>query len=340
MTMFSRIRFVYAVASVAIPFIFMSCVTSKDAKPRNPLKQASFESSLVEGDIVIVQPHLKVPVYSTKSLSHWISLKSSGNSELDKMRGHLAVGDWERSIQIGKAFLMKNPNHPESMMGLAVAYSIGRRYPMGAYFAQQVLRLQPTNSDAMNVMGLKVMLASGNRRADFQDAITWFQKSIDSDATQIAAALNLGQLQLEIGRSQDAMEPFRVAAKRCSSCNRAWIGLGMAASRSGQKEEAKEAFEEALSNDSGDAEARYHLAMNYRNNFNDSGKAAKILQEIVSDPDGRYKGDIEAKRQANTALRLIQARDRSGAPSKVGVQNVRPHSDQIESEVVPTFEAP
>jgi tetratricopeptide (TPR) repeat protein len=284
--------------------------------------------------VIIMQPMAKSPTLSDKPNSYWVNLRTQGTTDLAKMRGLLATGDWEIAIQQAKSHLIKHPNTTEALMGIASGYAMGRRYEMAGYYAMQVLKIQPSHSDALNIAGLRTLMASGNRRADYQDAMTLFQRSIDSDSQQIAAALNLGHLQLELGNSSSASESLKVAAGRCGQCEQGLIAYGVASSRSGRGDTAQDAFNDALKKNSKSSEAMYHLAMNYRANFNNTSKAVQILQDIVSDADGRFDGQTTIKRQANIALRRIKASDRSGGGMRVGTPTVRPHGNNQEQDVI------
>lgn len=313
--------------------LMTSCVTNKGSADKSI--GATVVPPKISGDVVILQPFAKTPVLSDKSQAYWINVRATPSSELAKMQGLLATGEWQTATETARSYLIKHPGNPEAMMGLACGYALGRRYELAGYYANQVLKMQPQNSDAMNIIGLRIMMATGNRRADYQDAITWFQKANDADSTQIAASLNMGHLMLELGDSAGSVEAFKIANERCDECERGLLGLGIAASRSGQNELAKTSFERALEKNQSCAEAKYHLAMTYRNNFNDRKNAAKLLQDIVSDADGRFANEGPAKRQANIALRRLKANDRSGDDMKYATQNVRPNTKGKDPEVVP-----
>lgn len=323
--------------TVSTLLVLAGCATftgNKAKKEAAALKTDGGTEPLVTGDAIVMQPSMKRPLISAQDLNYWVHLKTKGPHALARMRGQLATGDWEAAIQSGKAYLITSPDHPEAMMGLASAYAIGRRYEMAAYYANQVLKIQPTNSDALNILGLRLMMATGNRRADYQDAVNLFQRSMETDGTQIAAGLNLGHLQLELGLTSDAAGTFATTARRCGDCTSSLMGEGIASARSGKGEEAKSAFEKILGRDPNHAEAKYQLAMNYRNNLKDDRKATKFLQDIVSDAEGQYRDDLPVKRQANIALRRIKASDRSGGPMKIRKQNVRPHSRDQDRDVI------
>lgn len=309
------------------------CVTTKEAKDKSI--GAAKVAPKISGDVVILQPFTKSPILSDKSTAYWINVRSTPTSELAKMQGLLATGEWQTATDTARAYLVKHPGNPEALMGLACGYALGRRYELAGYYANQVLKIQPQNSDAMNVIGLRVMMATGNRRADYQDAIAWFQKASEADGTQIAASLNTGHLMLELGDSQNAIGAFKIASDRCDECERSLIGMGIAASRAGQPDVATTALERAIEKNPSCAEAKYHLAMNYRNNYKDRKKAISLLQQIVSDADGRFANEGAAKRQANIALRRLKATDRTGGDMKYATQNVRPNTKGEDADVIP-----
>ena len=297
--------------------VYTGCVTTKTQKS----SELEASSTRVSGDVVVTQTHSKSPFISDKSDSHWVDLRNNKTSALPRMQGMLATGEWRGAIEAAKADLLKHPGNPEALMGLASAHVLGGNFEMAGYYAGQVLKVQSGNSDAMNIMGLRTMMASGNRRADYQDAITWFQKSIDSDGSQIAAALNLGHLQLELGSAQDAVAPFKIAAGRCGDCDRAMLAVGVADARSGHYEDAKVALEDLSLKNPRNATAKYELAMVYKNGFQNNAKSVALLQDLVSDPVGIYASADAIKRQANIALRRIKATDRSGEGLMVAGSN-------------------
>jgi hypothetical protein len=82
--------------------------------------------------------------------------------------------------------------------------------------------------------------------------------------------------------------------------------------RAGSWDQAKKTFEQALSRDKSRAAAQYQLAIVTHRGLNDRVKALNILQELVSDSDGRFKNASAVKRAANITLRRWRASDRSG----------------------------
>lgn len=284
------------------------CTTFNELrKTKNTATDDSAASS-----IVISRPGDTTPMISSISDATWIQLRESKDSGRDRLNGLLATGAWQEATEEARRQLEKTPGDPSILTTLASAYALGRNYEMGSYYAEVVLKANPSNADALNIVGLRLMMASKNRRLDFDDALGMFKRAQDIDGSHFAAALNAGYLQLDLGDAQAALESFEIGMRRCSYCFDAEYGYGLAAMRSGNWEQAKKTFESALNRDKTKAAAQYQLAIVMYLGLNDQKNAISKLQEVVSDPDGRFKNSGEVKRAANVTLRRWRAGDRSG----------------------------
>ena len=285
-----------------------ACSTLTNLRKTNkPEKNDSPASS-----IVISKPGATTPIISSLDGTSWIQLRDSEEHGRNRLNGLLATGSWREASDEARRELEKNPGDVGALTALAAAYALGRNYEMAAYYAGVVLKTTPTNSDALNLVGLRLMMAAGNRRSDFDEAIGMFKKALDSDGLQIAAALNAGYLQLDVGDAQAAMESFSTAIRRCDGCFDAEYGFGLSSMRAESWNQAKTSFENVLKRDKSRAAAQYQLAIVTYRGLNDPEKAIGILQDLVSDADGRFKNSGEVKRAANITLRRWRASDRSG----------------------------
>jgi tetratricopeptide (TPR) repeat protein len=286
----------------------VGCSTLNDLrKSTNPESRGAPAAS-----IVISKPGATTPIISSVDNATWIQLRDSKEAGKDRLNGLLATGAWQEATEEARRELEKSPGDVGALTALSAAYALGRNYEMAAYYGGVVLKTSPTNADAMNLVGLRLMMAATNRRTDFDEAIVMFKKALETDGTHVAAALNAGYLQLDLGDAPSAMESFTTAVRRCDNCFDAEYGLGLAAMRAGSWDQAKKTFEQALSRDKSRAAAQYQLAIVMHRGLNDPPKALSILQELVSDPDGRFKSGSAVKRAANITLRRWRASDRSG----------------------------
>ncbi len=303
----------------------IACVAACAPKPV-VMKEEVGESSPATGEMIMTQVGSSVPVISSSDEKHWIQLKNSKDSSRNKLYGMLATGDWQPAVEEARLQLEKRPGDPAMIVALAAAYASGRNYEMAGYYGKLALKTDQSNADAMNLVGLRVMMSAGNRRNDFDDALAWFRKATDNDGTNVAAPLNMGYLQLDLGDASSAVESFGLAANRCGSCYSARYGYGIASARMGSWTQAKSAFEGILSRETYRADAQYQLALVYKSGLNDANKAISLLQDIVSDPAGRFKESGNVKRVANITLRRMKASDRS-APTPE--DTIIPHGGEL-----------
>ncbi len=306
--------------------VSLTACATRNGGLQNPkavtVEAATAPSVLAPKELIMIATGEKSPLLPEAGSFNWVEMSESTASNRDKLYGLLAIGESEAAIDEAHKLLEIQPGDANVILALGVAFGIKHNYEMAGYYGDIVLKLKPENSDAMNLIGLRIMMASGNRRVDYEDAMAWFRKSSDNDNTHVAGLLNMGYLQLDLGDAQTAVESFGLASSRCGKCSTAQFGLGLAAARSANWSAAKSAFEGILSQDKTRADAQYQLALVHKNGTGDRNHAISLLQGIVSDEDGRFQKSVTIKRVANVTLRQLKATDRDGAfPSEGSKHN-------------------
>ncbi len=297
---------------LVLVFVLASCTNKIDTKSTTEAVTGEAAIERSTGELIMIQSGGKSPLISKSGANFWIQQKDADGMSTGKLSGMLASGDWQSAVTEARRLLEQKPGDDGLMTVLGAAYAVGRNHEMASYYGGLVLKSEPANSDAMNLVGLRLMMASANRRSDYDDAMTWFRKAMDSDGAHIAAGLNMGYLQLELGDSASAVETFSNISGRCQRCFDAQYGYGVASARTSAWTTAKNAFESILAADPSRAEAVYQLALVHKNGLNNEARATQLLQELVNDADGRFKGAGDVKRVANVALRRLKASDRTG----------------------------
>jgi tetratricopeptide (TPR) repeat protein len=264
---------------------------------------------------VVIQSKAKEPMISGSNSEHWIQLKNNAASK-NRVYGYMATGAWTSGIEEARKNLEETPGDPALTTALAASYAGLGNYEMAGYYASLALKSNSTNSDAMNLIGLRIMTRLGNRRIDYEEAMAWYRRAAEIDGTHIAALLNMGNLQLELGDAAGARNSFSSASSRCQECFAAQYGIGLASARSGSWQQAASIFQSIINKDKTRAEAQYQLAIVYKNGLSNAQKAIQLLQDIVSDSDGRFRHAGSVKRVANITLRRLKANDRT-APMPV-----------------------
>jgi tetratricopeptide (TPR) repeat protein len=164
-------------------------------------------------------------------------------------------------------------------------------------------------SSALNIQGIcRVLFAVATGRGeDFDEAAGLFRKSLETSGLQVAAALNLGEMELLRNRSGDSIAAFNDAVERCNGCRPARYGLGLAAMRARQFDKARDQFKAIVKQDPADDDATYQLALAESYGFNNVDKAARMLKDLATGSK-----DIRVKAMAESVLRKL--RGPGGAP--------------------------
>lgn len=241
-----------------------------------------------EASKIVVQHVGEVkPIISPYDRKYWISLKEiSGNEPkqiAQKMVALLATGEAEDAIEEAKRFLAIQPGNKMALTVLTAALVMARKYDLAAYYAKHLEEASGGSSEALNVKALAIMLAAQSRLSEYRRAEKIFRESLDASAKEVAAGLNLGRLYLEIGDARKAAGVFDLVSSRCNSCEEALLGVGISAARLKQYDKAKDTWESVLSKNPKSHRALYHLALVYKNGYNDYDQAEKILRGLIED---------------------------------------------------------
>ena len=164
---------------------------------------------------------------------------------LPEVFSFLEKGDVEGAERLARAQLAKAPADPQALLGLSASLLMSRKIELANYYATRLATLQPDapaveQASAKNIQGIaKMLFAVGStRNEDFDAAATIFREALSSSPTQVAAALNLGELELIRGRPGESLAAFSQASDRCNECRPALFGAGIAALRTRQFDRA------------------------------------------------------------------------------------------------------
>ena len=243
------------------------------------------------------------PLLSSQSRPYWLDQRQA-KALMPRAYGALATGEGGEAVKMAKTKLARNPADPGALTVLAAGLVMNHNYELATHYARVLERLQPGNAFALNVQGLALMLAPRSTVADYRLAREYFQKSIDADGGQIAAGLNLGSLDLELGDAAHAATVFKTVSDRCGQCVVGLLGYGRALSRSGDFTGAEQVFKSLLAKHPQNASAMYSLALVYKNGLNNKSKAQSYLMAVIH--QSRTK-DSEIRDRAQIVLRSLSS---------------------------------
>ena len=323
-----KITFSFGIALAA-----SSCITlgGKDA-PKNPDSLAE----AAQGDMIVQQPRSKTPVVSKFARGYWLDIRSGAKSSIMRMHASLATGDASSAEGLARTYLEKNPGDADGLTVLAASLVLQKKYSMANYYAMRINKEVPGHPVADNIRGLAMMMKPGNRIKQFRQAKELFSAAFEGSGEQIAPGLNLGHLQLEMGNALAASETFAEVSNRCGKCIPGQMGVGIAASRSGKREEAVSAFESILDKKANHAKALYHLALVYKNRYNNSIKAQELLAQLLNKSQ---TNDLDLKDRADAVLNQMRGLASDESRTMLAEDETNESSDGDDAEALMTSSA-
>ncbi len=221
----------------------------------------------------------------------------------------LEKGDLEGAERTARAQLAKSPADPQAFLALSASLLMSRKIELANYYATRLATLQPDapaveQSSAKNIQGIaKMLFAVGStRNEDFDDAATIFRDALSASGTQVAAALNLGELELMRGRPTESLAAFGQASERCNECRPALYGAGIASIRARQFDRARNEFKQLVKRNDKDDEAHYQLAVTEYYGFQDVDGASRRLKDLATGGT-----DTRVRAMAESLLRKLRA---------------------------------
>lgn len=210
-------------------------------------------------------------------------------ANLPEMFSLLEKGDYEGTERTARSQLAKSPADPQAMLALSASLLMSRKIELANYYATRLATLQSDSTSvekasSKNIQGIaKMVFAIGtNRNEDFDDAAVIFRDSLAVSSTQVAAALNLGELELMRGRPSDSLAAFSQASDRCHECRPAIFGAGIAALRARQFDRARDSFTQLVKRNDKDEESHYQLALTEYYGFQNVDEASRRLKDLAT----------------------------------------------------------
>lgn len=271
---------------------------------------ASAEVRIKQSGSMVQHSGHSVPAVTKLDRDSWVEIRKSTKDEHIKMYAALGAGEWDVAITDARHYIATHPKDVHSLIVLATSLAMARQYSLAAYYGGLLEQYHPGQPLAPNLLGLAVMHRPNATMRDFQKAAEYFRDSMDRSDREIAAALNLGHLQLAMGQARTAVVTFGAARSRCGDCTDAVMGYGVASSKAGDYENARDAFESVLAKEKRNAYALYRLALVERHGFQNDAKAKTYLDRLLSDTSNT---NTDLKRRANTLLNRIEARNHAVA---------------------------
>ncbi len=260
-------------------------------------------STVIPQDYLLMTPSSKGAVYTQLGEDFWLERRTS-KDEIELIYTTLATGDYVLAEGFARKRISKNPDDHLAFRALMASLALQKKHSLAAFYAQIAIEKNIAAAEAYNILGLQTLYQSKPEIEDLLAAEEFFNKAQESSSTHFAAALNLGQLRLQTGKTAQALDAYTTARVRCKDCESALMGIGLASLRLKRYDLAKTNFENLIKKNPRHAQGLFHLAMTYKLGYQNQDQSEKYLNRILE--DNQIK-DQMVKRKANTALRVMRA---------------------------------
>ncbi len=198
----------------------------------------------------------------------------------------LKARDYEAAIASFELAATLRPQHAGTWLELGIARSALSDWDGALEAYGRVIEIEPTNAKAFHNMG-NVRF----RRGDFTEAAVDYAKALELAPGYGRAAFHLGWALRQLGRSEEAEGVFRRCVELPATdpasmrvrvdCT---FGLGSVRHRAGDYAASAALMEQVLAVHPGHPEARYYLAISYRQlgRLEDAARELEVHREILA----------------------------------------------------------
>jgi cytochrome c-type biogenesis protein CcmH/NrfG len=203
--------------------------------------------------------------------------------------------DWRAVEKKARVTLRKEPLDPNALRQLTAALLEQGRYELASLYAEQLAAIKEAEADGQTMLALALYLGRESLD-DVRIATAMLQETARKNPRHVASIVNLGSVYLETGRSADAVKTFEAAIKRCEECTQPYLGLAAAQSLAGDPKDAAKTLERLIARAPKELEARYYLAVLYKEALGDTEKARGLIKEVLASAP-RSAGDLRRRAQ-------------------------------------------
>lgn len=327
--MINQSKSLLIIAAATLGLSQVGCVSMRNAFTGLSSTQQQEDSLVKTGDLIVVQQAgARRPLISKLERDQWVSIRREATKSHVRAYAALAAGEWEVAIKEAHTYLRATPKDKVALTILSSALTMQKNYQLAGHYARSIEKYHGVSAASRNILGISTLMQSGNNITDLLRARSLFAESFELAPGEIAAALNLGQLQLELGHSDAAAETFAAAEARCGKCKPAVLGYGIALSRIGKYDRAAKQFDILLERNDQDRDALYRMALLQKNGFNENDLAINYLQDLIA----ASPSDDSLQRRARSLIDRL--RDSKQKPLIVAQTDVEPNSQNSNPTVI------
>lgn len=231
-------------------------------------------------------------------------LGSQAGKDFGPMQNAVAALQWDTVKTLAMKHLNAHPGNTDAFLFLSLAYAATEEMPRARFFAELVLKSQPSNAFALNILGV-LKRKEAVIPEDYRRALVYFQLARQAAPLSPTPVMNAASLNLEIGNFAEARVDFKQARESCFNCVNAMVGSALAAQALGFNDEAKLAINDVLAVEPHNQTARLLLAGQYYYVDQEQDKGHALLAELLTGEDA----NSDVQREARSMLNRIEGTD-------------------------------
>jgi tetratricopeptide (TPR) repeat protein len=167
-----------------------------------------------------------------------IEITWKANSDpLEKVANILQRGNYADGILLLELFLSDNPEDPNVLFNLGMAYSDQSELTRSIELLQKLMETEPQHTNGRVALGVALL-----RSKKIEEGIRELKVAAEQDPDNPWARRNLGAGLLQAGKASEALEHFQRAAELSPEDQAAWFGYAQAHEMNGDIQEADQTY--------------------------------------------------------------------------------------------------
>lgn len=231
-----------------------------------------------------------------------IGVGSKSAKSFEAIQKAVAALQWDTVKTLATQHLTQYPGNSDAFLFLSIAHAGAGNPARARFYAELVLKSEPSNAVALNIMGV-LKRNEAVLPEDYRRALVYFQLARQAVAQSATPVLNAASLNLEIGNFQEARSDFRQAQEKCGGCIASLVGSALAAQSLGLYDESKVAINATLEKDPKNETARLLLASQYYYVDKEQEKGQAMLADLLNGG----KAESEVQKEARSMMNRIEA---------------------------------
>jgi len=184
--------------------------------------------------------------------------------------------EFKKCQEIFRHVLKNDPNHVEACVEIATIFTVLKEYEKAKKYFKHAIKINPENI----IANLRYGKVCQVYLKDYEGAMDCYQRILNVDPAHYKSYYQMGLIQYEQKKANEAHESFKNALKANPKYAPAWKAIGILLFENNKIESALKYFEKAVSFDSKDLETKIYIG-NCHYELQNNDLAIEVYQEVL-----------------------------------------------------------